>query len=203
MSMVLPTYQLDMFWLGCCVLCNEVKREYKTPRLGLILQSFLEVSEDNSTVNVNVFFTPCIWCDFFHSSLLTIRRSGKNQSYQDPFLRLNSVPPCGMWTQVYLILFYSQHLRTSQWFYVDKLSVLRKDVRRKNCNGTHEHSPTCFNAICFFCGKKSQSVALAWADISGCTINSRIKTNLTICFTLMDGLWGWGYYILCCSLVYT
>ncbi len=49
-------------------------------------------------------------------------------------------------------LFYSQHLHTSLWFYVDKLSVLRRNVRRKNHNGALGRSSIYFNAIRFLCG---------------------------------------------------
>ncbi len=47
-------------------------------------------------------------------------------------------------------MFYSQHLRTSLRFYVDKLSAVCKDVCRKNLSIAHGHRPTCFNF--FFCG---------------------------------------------------
>ncbi len=39
-------------------------------------------------------------------------------------------------------LFYSQHLHTSLSFYMDDLSALCKDVRRKNRNGARAYRPT-------------------------------------------------------------
>ncbi len=45
-------------------------------------------------------------------------------------------------------LFYSQYLRTSLWFYLDKLSILLKNVRRKICSGAQGRNTVCFNAIC-------------------------------------------------------
>ncbi len=35
---------------------------------------------------------------FFREVSANDSEEGENQSNQDPFLRLNSTPPCGMWT---------------------------------------------------------------------------------------------------------
>ncbi len=69
--------------------------------VAIFFTDFLRMIPQRTTT---VFFVPCTCCDFFHSSLLMIRSRGKNEAYQDPLFRLNSVPPCGMWTQLCLIL---------------------------------------------------------------------------------------------------
>ncbi len=104
---------------------------------------------DDSAANVNIFFSLYTRCDFFRSSLLTIQRRRKNQAYQDSLIPLLHAERGHNFT--WSCLFYSQHSRMSLWFYMDKLSILHKDARRQNHSSAHGHSPTCFNAICFFC----------------------------------------------------
>ncbi len=116
-----------------------------------MLRFFLQVSAGDSAVNVN-FFALCTQCNFFHSSLLMIQRRGENQAYQYPFLRLNSIPHSEKWTQLYLILSVLLLTFTHITAILRGQVTVRKDARRKNPSKMHVYSPTCFSAICFFCG---------------------------------------------------
>ncbi len=69
--------------------------------VAIFFHKFLRTFPQQTSI---IFFAWCTQCDFFYSSLLTIWTRDTNQAYQDPFLRLNSVPSCGMWTHLYLIL---------------------------------------------------------------------------------------------------
>ncbi len=96
------------------------------------------------------FSAQCTRHDFLHSSLLMIWRRWQNRVYQDPFFRLNSVPTCEC-SSIWSCLLHSQHLHTSLRFYMDKLSILHKDVPRKNRSRAYGQSPIYFNVICLFC----------------------------------------------------
>ncbi len=94
---------------------------------------------------------------------------GEKLSVSRFIFRLNSVPPCGTWTQLYLILVVLLPIFT-RFAEILRGQVVRshKNVWRKNRSGAHGCSPICFNVISFFCRiirrylrKKLQRVALA------------------------------------------
>ncbi len=116
------------------------------------------------------FFASCTRCDFSARLCWWFRGGGKIELIKIHFL--SWIPffraDCAR-SSIWSWLFYSQHLLTLLWFYVDKLSVFRKNVRRQNRSGAHRRSLIYFNTICFFCGivpntcgKKSQHVAPVW-----------------------------------------
>ncbi len=129
---------------------------------------------------MTTFFAPCTLCDFLRSFLLIIWSREKIRLIKVHFL--GWIPflsaKCRR-SSIWSWLLYSQYLRTSLRFYMDKLSILHKNVRRKNRSGAHGRSPICFNAIyssaessADTCGKRSQHVALAlcivylWSELS-------------------------------------
>ncbi len=123
---------------------------------------FREVSISQCVlVHTLVFYALCTRCDSFQSSLLTIWR-GKNQTYQDPFLRLTYTPPCRTWTELCPILSALlpkfTHITVILKMWGEKIVAERMDtatlVKMRSDFFAALSADTC--------GKKSQYVALAW-----------------------------------------
>ncbi len=122
-------------------------------RLGLHVTIFYATFCEWFRNKRQLFFAPYTCFNFFHSSLLMIQNRGKIKLIKIHFLSwilfLHEEQGCSC---IWSWLFYSQHLHMLLWFYMDKLSVLLKNVWRKNCSEAHGRTPIYFNMICFFCG---------------------------------------------------